>query len=75
MKLKYKVRQIKTGKWAVWANKNQYFSCAFDNEQDAVKASLLREGHEIFAKLENVQERMESIPGFISTSDPYGWRA
>jgi hypothetical protein len=74
-KLKYKVKQHADGKWYVQANTKQYFTKPYESERAAVEASLLREGHELSDKLYEIQRRMESLPGFIDSRDPYGWRA
>lgn len=74
-KLKYKVKQHADGRWYVQANTKRYFTKPYETEREAVEASLLREGREIVEKLEDMQLRMESLPGFITKSDPYGWRA
>jgi hypothetical protein len=76
MRLKYKVRQHSNdGQWYVYRKPGTYWTTPYATERLAIEASLYKEGAEILAKLDNVQERMESLPGFISRSDPYGWRA
>jgi hypothetical protein len=76
MRLKYKVSFIAARNgWVVWKNRTEFFTTTYATEVEAQKASLLREGDEIVEKLDDVQRRMESIPGFIDSRDPYGWRA
>lgn len=76
MKLKYKVRQTSAGKWAVWKNKTHYFTDRlFETEVEAIKSSLYLEGGELVDKINDVQKRMESVPGMIDERDPHGWRA
>lgn len=75
MKLKYKVKQREDGKWYVFKRKGIYFTVAYETKEAAIGQSLVREGRELLDKLDTVQNRMESIPGFIDSRDPYGWRA
>ena len=77
MKLKYPVKQRPDGKWYVYksAAKGIYWTTGHDTERHATEQSLLTEGHELVEKLDAIQRRMETLPGFIDQSDPYGWRA
>jgi len=75
MKLKYKIKQRADGLWYVYSNKNTYWTKSFSDPIEATKDSLLKEGSLLVEKLDDVQKRMESIPGFIDRTDPYGWRA
>lgn len=75
IKLKYKVRQLASGKWAVYKNAKLYFSThLYESEADAIYASLLREGHELVEKIDSVQDRLEAI-GRVDERDPHAWRA
>ena len=75
MKLKYRVKQRTDGRWYVYKNANVYWTTPYDSKEEAVKQSLITEGLELVDKLDDVQKRLETIPGFISLSDPFGWRA
>lgn len=75
MKLKYKVKQNSKLQWVVWKNKTVYWTETYESEQAAIEASLYREGTELVDKMDEIQKRMESVPGMINLRDPYAWRA
>ena len=77
MKLKYPVKQRPDGKWYVFksAAKGVYWVTGHDTERLATEVSLLTEGWDLLDKLDDIQRRMETLPGFIHQSDPHGWRA
>lgn len=75
IKLKYKVVQREDGLFYVFKRKGIYWTQSYPTEIEAIKASIHREGIEISDRLDDVQKRMESIPGYIDSTDPYGWRS
>ena len=75
MKLKYPVKQRPDGKWCVFKSAAKGIYWITDTERLATEVSLLTEGRDLLDKLDDIQRRMETLPGFIDQSDPYGWRA
>jgi len=70
---KYKIRKS--------AVANSYFVTfrgkpvdVYDSKEEATYNALIREGHELIERLDQIQRQLEQS-NMIRESDPYGWRA
>ena len=72
--MKYVPYQHSDGKWYV-SCKGRFFNVpASVTKKECIYWCLTTEGHEYNNKLEKIQQALED-GGYVSYSDPYGWRA